>query len=252
MKNVEDLSSGAESRKALAKIVSDAAKITASCAANIGASTNSFFPGKDFHKDNKNIVINTGIYRLLCIGASTGGPAAVEALLRGLGKNFPLPVLYVQHVGTGSDGNMAKWFSEVCPDIGFVLARTGMIAKPGTVYMAPAGRHMVVSSIMPDGFPVLTLTDEPHEQYVKPCVNKLFRSAAGFFGKSLLAVLMTGMGRDGADGCKVIMEHGGHTIVEDESTCAVFGMPQAAIQEGGAGEILPGNMIAGRILELIR
>ena len=252
MKNVEDLSSGGDSREALAKIVSYAAKITASCAANIGAPNNSFFPDKELHRGIKNTVINTGIYRLLCIGASTGGPAAVEALLRGLGKNFPLPVLYVQHVGTGSDGNMAKWFSDVCPDIGFVLARTGMIAKPGTVYMAPAGKHMIVSSLMPDGLPVLTLTDEPHEQYVKPCVNKLFRSASVFFGKSLLAVLMTGMGRDGADGCKVIMEHGGHTIVEDASTCAVFGMPQAAIQEGGAGEILPGNMIAGRILELIR
>ncbi len=191
-------------------------------------------------------------YKLLCIGASTGGPTAVSEVLSALGNNFPLPILYTQHIEIGADKNMAKWFSSVCPNLRIKLAENGEVAKPGTVYMAPADRHLIVDCEGPHGLPVLKLSDEEPERFLRPAVNKLFRSAATIYQSNTLAVLLTGMGADGADGCKVICDRGGWTIVEDKSTCAVFGMPAAAIELGGAREVLPRGSIPKRILELTR
>lgn len=189
-------------------------------------------------------------FKILCIGASTGGPTAVAEVLRGLGNNFPLPVLYTQHIEIGADKNMAEWFSGVCRNLKIKLAEDGEEAKPGTVYMAPADKHLVIDYISPHGLPVLNLSDEPPERFLRPAVNKLFRSAASFYRSQTLAILLTGMGADGAEGCKAICERDGWTIVEDKSTCAVFGMPAAAIELGGAREVLPRGEIPGRILEI--
>ncbi|MCR5605974.1 MAG: response regulator [Treponema sp.] len=191
-------------------------------------------------------------YRILCIGASTGGPTAVSSVLSGLGKDFPLPILYTQHIEIGADKTMADWFNNTCSNITIQLAKDGQEAFPGNVYMAPADTHLVINFVKTNGHPVISLSNDPPERFLKPAVNKLFRSAASFYGKSCLAILLTGMGRDGAEGCKTIVENGGYTIVEDESTCAVFGMPAAAIEIGGASEILPRFDIANRILELSR
>ncbi len=190
-------------------------------------------------------------YKILCIGASTGGPTAVQEVLKGLGKNFPLPVLYVQHIDTGSDQKMVSWFNATCPDTPMELARDGQIAQKGHVYMAPADKHLVIDFINKDGKPVLKLSDEPPERFLKPAVNKLFRSAASLYEKHCLAVLLTGMGRDGAEGCKDIVDKGGFTIAEDKSTCAVFGMPAAAIELNAATKVYPRGIIAREILRLV-
>lgn len=191
-------------------------------------------------------------FKVLCIGASTGGPSAVSEVLSGLGSNFPLPVLYTQHVEIGADKNLAEWLSGTCRNIEVTLAKDGEEAKAGHVYMAPADTHLVIDYVKPNGTPVLRLSSEAPERFLRPAVNKLFRSAAQFYKKSCLAVLLTGMGMDGADGCKEICSNGGWTIVEDKSTCAVFGMPAAAIEAGGAREVLPRGDISGRILELVK
>ncbi len=190
-------------------------------------------------------------YKILCIGASTGGPTAVAEVLQGLGRNFPLPILYAQHIEVGADKNMAEWLDSTCDNIHVRLAKDGEEALPGTVYMAPADTHLVIDFVKSNSHPVLKISDEPPERFLRPAVNKLFRSAAGFYRKSCLTILLTGMGRDGADGCKLIRDTGGWTIVEDESTCAVFGMPAAAIEIGGACEVLPRFKIAERILDLV-
>lgn len=190
-------------------------------------------------------------FKVLCIGASTGGPSAVSKILPLLGKNFSLPVLYAQHIDVGADKNMAEWFASVCHNIRVKLAENGEEALGGTVYMAPADKHLVIDYISPKGNPVLKLSDEEPERFLRPAVNKLFRSAARIYEKKCLAVLLTGMGFDGAEGCREICDRGGWTIVEDKSTCAVFGMPAAAIEAGGAQEILPRGEIAKRILELV-
>ena len=190
-------------------------------------------------------------FRILCIGASTGGPTAVSEVLNGLGRNFPLPIIYSQHIEVGADLKMCEWFNTACPNVPVRLARDGEEALAGTVYMAPADRHLVIDFLKSSGRPVLKISDDPPWRFLRPAVNKMFESAAHFYRKGCLAVLLTGMGRDGADGCRAIVDAGGHTIVEDESTCAVFGMPAAAIEAGGADEVLPRGQIAPRILNLI-
>ena len=171
--------------------------------------------------------------------------------MQGLGKDFPIPILYAQHIDTGADKNMADWFSSVCHDIQIKLAENGEEAKAGFVYMAPADKHLVIDYVRPNGNPVLRLSDDEPERFLRPAVNKLFRSAARYYRNHCLALLLTGMGADGAEGCKEICDNGGWTIAEDRSTCAVFGMPAAAIALGGAKEVLPRPEISKRILELV-
>ena len=190
-------------------------------------------------------------FKVLCIGASTGGPTAVQEVLTGLGDNFNLPILYTQHIDVGADEKMVRWFNQVCPNIPMSLARDGEIAKKGHAYMAPAEKHLVIDYVKND-LPVLKLSDEPPERFLRPAVNKLFRSAAKLYNNSCLALLLTGMGQDGADGCKEIIDAGGYTIVEDESTCTVFGMPLAAIEMNAATRVLPRDIIARAVLKMTR
>jgi len=190
-------------------------------------------------------------FSVLCIGASTGGPSAVLEVLQGLGSDFPLPILYAQHIDVGADRNMADWFASVCHNVQVKLAENGEEARAGVVYMAPADSHLVIDYVRPNGNPVLRLSNDDPERFLRPAVNKLFRSAAKFYRDACLAVLLTGMGADGAEGCKEICGRGGWTIAEDKSTCVVFGMPAAAIALGGAKEVLPRTEISRRILELV-
>lgn len=190
-------------------------------------------------------------FKVLCIGASTGGPTAVADVLTHLGKDFPVPIIYSQHIEVGADGKMAEWFNQTCKNLEIRLAHNGEEAIPGRVYMAPADTHLVIDFVKRNGHPVLKISDAPPWRFLRPSVNVMFNSASSFYRQACLAVLLTGMGRDGAEGCKNIVDAGGYTIVEDESTCAVFGMPKAAIEEGGASEILPRNEISARILKLI-
>ena len=171
----------------------------------------------------------------------------MEDVLKNLGENFPLPILYVQHIDESSDKKMVDWFNSVCPNIPMHLASDGEVAKKGHVYMAPAEKHLVIDYVRDDFCPVLKLSDDAPERFLRPAVNKLFRSAAEKYKNSCLAILLTGMGRDGAEGCKNIVEQGGVTIVEDKSTCAVFGMPAAAIELDAASLVLPRNKIASKI-----
>ena len=190
-------------------------------------------------------------FKILCIGASTGGPSAVQEVLLGLGEHFPLPILYAQHLDVGADEKMAKWFSDTCPNVSVTLAKDGEIAQKGHVYLAPADTHLVIDYVK-NGLPMLHLSDEPPERFLRPAVNKLFRSAAKHYKTSCLAVLMTGMGRDGAEGCKEIVDAGGYTIAEDKSTCTVFGMPAAAIELNAATRVLPRGSIAQAVLKLVK
>lgn len=209
-------------------------------------------PSKAASKNAADDLSAAANFQVLCIGASTGGPTAVSEVLRELGEDFPLPILYTQHIEIGADKTMAEWFCSVCPNIKIKIAEDGEEAKAGRVYMAPADRHLVIDHVKRDGTPVLSLSDEEPERFLRPAVNKLFRSAASHYGRACLAIILTGMGMDGAEGCKKICEEGGWTIAEDKSTCVVFGMPAAAIEMGGAKEILPRPQISTRILNLVR
>ena len=201
--------------------------------------------------NEKDIVFPGEEFKVLCIGASTGGPTAVQEVLAGLGEKFPLPILYTQHIDVGADEKMVRWFNQVCPNVPMLLAKDGQVAQPGHAYMAPAEKHLIIDYIKND-LPVLKLSDEPPERFLRPAVNKLFRSAAKHYKNTCLALLLTGMGQDGAEGCKEIIDAGGYTICEAESTCTVFGMPSAAIEMGAASRVLPRGNIARAVVKMTR
>jgi two-component system, chemotaxis family, protein-glutamate methylesterase/glutaminase len=186
-----------------------------------------------------------GEYHILLAGASTGGPAALLQLLSGLVPSFPVPVLITQHIDSSFDTHLALWLNE-STGMSVEIAKEGTVPLPGHAYLAPAGRHLIVKPA-PGNINgcLLGLSDDPPVHFLKPAVDKLFFSAADVFHRHVLAVLLTGMGRDGADGCRHIVDAGGYTVAESALTCAVFGMPRAAIEEGAASAVVPLGLIPG-------
>ncbi len=168
---------------------------------------------------------------VIVVGASTGGPQAVSHLLASLRKPFPLPIVLVQHIETGFDKGYAEWLTAETGQR-VVLATDGEEPKPGTVYVAPTDRHLKFANAR------LVLDDGPKVLNQKPSVDTMFASAARQYGELTLGVLLTGMGTDGADGCAAIRAAGGFTVVQDEASSLIYGMPRAAIIRGAASRIL--------------
>ncbi len=187
-------------------------------------------------------------YDILIIGASTGGPAAIQTVLSKLKKDFPVPILITQHIDSFFDEQFTKWLNETT-DIPVELARTGIEPQNGHAYIAPANKHLVMRNSH-DKI-TLVLDDSEPIHFLKPAVDKMFLSVASIYKEKTLAVILTGMGKDGAEGCVAVKNSGGFTIAEDESSCVVFGMPKAAIDEGGACTVLPLDKIAGFIENVI-
>ncbi len=188
-------------------------------------------------------------YDLVMIGASTGGPPTIQQLLEGLGEHVRVPVLVAQHMPVGFTHAFAERLNTYLP----LVVREplpGERALPGTVYIAPAGLHMRVER-EPEGDLVLALSPEPEETPHRPSVDVLFRSAGRACGHRTIAVLLTGMGRDGAAGLARLRDLGSHTLVQDAETSIVFGMPRAAIALDAADEVLPIETMASRILTLL-
>jgi two-component system, chemotaxis family, protein-glutamate methylesterase/glutaminase len=182
-------------------------------------------------------------YRMLGIVSSTGGPNALVQLLGALGTDFPLPILLVQHITSSFLEGFAGWLESVCPfSVEIVRGRT--TPARGTIYIAAPDRHLRAE---PDGL----LVDAGESICAqRPSGTVLFESMANAYGRGALAVLLTGMGNDGADGMLRVRQCGGHTIAEDESTAVVYGMPAEAVRLGAVLESLPLPSIAPRILEL--
>ena len=167
---------------------------------------------------------------VVAIGASTGGPPALATILSELPPDLPAAVLVVQHMAEGFVEGLARWLDGVCA-LPVVVAVEGERLQPGQVYLAPANQNLVVRP----GFRV-GLTDPPSGQYHVPGVDVTFRSVAQVSGQYAVAALLTGMGRDGAAGLKVLRDIGAFTIGQDESTSVVWGMPAAA-QEADAVDL---------------
>ena len=189
-------------------------------------------------------------FEVLCIGASTGGPVAVQKVLKGFSDRFPVPILITQHIDKSFDYHYASWLAETC-SLPVTLAKDGEIPLCGHVYVAPADKHLIVVKSPVDGKPVLHLTFDPPVHFLRPAVDTLFNSACELYGKKCLAVLLTGMGKDGAAGCSCIKNNGGYTIAESQETCIVFGMPKAAIDAGGISEIVSLPDICSRVISLM-
>ena len=173
------------------------------------------------------------------ICASTGGPHALATLLSGIPAGFAVPILVVQHIGVGFSEGLARWLDATVP-LPVRLAGHGARAVPG-VTLAPDGADLVLG---PDG--ILRLDRTTPAGLHRPSADVLLRSIAQRAQSGGVAVVLTGMGRDGADGLAAVREAGGLTIAQNEATSAVYGMPHEAAKRGAA-LILPLDEIAGAL-----
>lgn len=180
---------------------------------------------------------------LLAIGASTGGPKAVMTLLKGLPAGFPGAVFVVQHIACGFAPGFAAWLDRECA-IRVRMARDGEPYLPGEAVIAPDGSHLTVAEGR------IRLSDDPPVNCCRPSIDVFFRSLARERCDHVVGILLTGMGKDGALGMLEIKVAGGTTIVQDEPSCAVFGMPRAAIGLDAADQVLPLDRIPAAIARL--
>ena len=181
----------------------------------------------------------------VAIGLSTGGPNALRYLLSRLPPEFPAAVLVVQHMPEGFTETLARRLDEECA-LEVKEAQSGDLLLTGRVLICPGNRHIKIRR-MPLGN-IAVLTDEVAVKGHRPSVDVLFNSLAHEFGAAGVAVLMTGMGEDGADGMGEVKARGGTTIAQNEESCVVYGMPRAAIERGHASKILPLESIPGALL----
>jgi two-component system chemotaxis response regulator CheB len=198
-------------------------------------------------KDISTLSIGKINKKIIAIGASTGGTEAIEFLIREFPDYFP-GIVIVQHMPVKFTKSFAERLDRISK-LGVKEAEDGDIVKQGMAYIAPGDKHMLVYN--EKGNYKINIKDGPLVRRHRPSVDVLFRSVAQCSGKEAIAVLLTGMGDDGAQGLKEIKESGGFTIAQDESTSVVFGMPKEAIKIGGATEVLPLNKITERISEYL-
>ena len=186
---------------------------------------------------------------VVTIAVSTGGPNALANLIPAFSANFPVPIVVVQH--------MPPYFTQLLADrlnseaeVTVLECKSGTVLQPGHVYIAPGDYHMVVEQHKDDV--VAVLNQKPQENFCRPSADVLFRSVAKVFGRNALAVVLTGMGHDGTDGCQHIQDRGGQVIVQDEATSVVWGMPGFVVKGRLADKILPLDQIAEEIIQKSR
>lgn len=184
--------------------------------------------------------------KLLALGASTGGPQALQAIISRFPANFPVPVICVQHISEGFLQGLVDWLGYESK-LPVKVASFGEFPQPGTVYFPPEKRHLEL-----DSQGRFVYSETPGESGHCPSVTVTFKSVANFYGRAAAGVLLTGMGRDGAEGMLAIARGGGLTIAQDEASCVVFGMPKEAIALGAAQHVLPASAIAPLLLAKLK
>lgn len=182
--------------------------------------------------------------RVIAIGTSTGGPAALHRILIDLPRDFPAPIVAVQHMARGFIDGLARWLSaNVAMKV--VVASDGDVLSPGTVYLGPDNQHVGVA----DGR--IALSSSAPQNGFRPSIDHLFDSCARAYGPSTLAVILTGMGQDGVDGLETVKARGGRVFAQDEESSVVFGMAQVAIERGLVDEVFPLDLIGRRLKDLV-
>jgi two-component system, chemotaxis family, protein-glutamate methylesterase/glutaminase len=188
------------------------------------------------------------LVEIVAIGTSTGGPNALAEVLSVLPRDLPVPLVIAQHMPALFTHFLAERLAAVCV-LPVREAKGGERLLPGTVWLAPGGVHLAVWRRA--GIARLQLLAEPAEHACRPSVDVLFRSLADSFGASVLAVVMTGMGRDGLQGAREICTAGGRVWAQDATTSVVWGMPGLVVEDGLAERVLPLPMIGSQLVQAI-
>ena len=192
--------------------------------------------------------LTRGAFDIVVIGVSTGGPQALKIVIPHLPPDFPVPVAMVLHMPVGYTEMYAQKLNEISR-LRVVEAGEGLIVEPGTVFLAPAGRHL---SLRREGASVRTHLDiRPLDTPHRPSVDALFQSAADVYGERVLGVVMTGMGSDGRDGAAWIKARGGVILTEAEESCIVYGMPRSVVEAGLSDSAVPLERMAQAIMERV-
>jgi len=194
---------------------------------------------------------------LVVIGASTGGPPALERLFSRLRPDLPAGILVVQHIPAGFTRSLAHRLDQ-SSRLEVVEAQDGVPVEPGKAYLAVGGRHLVIqpqpqslAAAPPEKVCCLRLDDSPPRGSLRPAVDVTMLSAVAAYGPCTLGVVLTGMGSDGLEGCRAIRQAGGHTVVQDRTTSLIYGMPRAVIEQGLAEQILPLDEIPAAIAQVV-
>jgi two-component system, chemotaxis family, protein-glutamate methylesterase/glutaminase len=203
-------------------------------------------PPLEAQKPSQKVALETKTQasRIVAIGISTGGPQALQYLLPQLPKSFPGTIIIVQHMPEGFTDMFSRRLEEICA-ITVKEAQSGDLLLAGRALICPGNRHIKVKRL-PMG-DVAVLNDEPRVNGHRPSVDVLFKSVAEEFGEKSIAVLMTGMGEDGAQGLGLVKTAGGMTIAQSEESCVVFGMPKAAIERGYAVRVIGLDALANTL-----
>jgi two-component system chemotaxis response regulator CheB len=187
-------------------------------------------------------------YKLIAIGASTGGPVAVQTLLTELSADFSLPVLVVVHMPASFTPAYAERLNAQCKvDVKEAVDRDRL--QPGQVYLAPGGKQMLLERRGSETF--IRITESKAGQTYRPCVDVTLGSASRVFPDSVLAIVLTGMGSDGMQGARLLKEGGSTVWSQNEESCVVYGMPQAVEKAGLSDRVLPLNQIGPTLGEII-
>ncbi len=190
-----------------------------------------------------------GPIEVVAIGISTGGPNALREMLQYIDAKLPVPILVVQHMPAGFTEEFAESLDRICP-LEVREAKDGDVIQPGRVFIAPGHSHLTVAA-KPLAKTVRLTASAPVSGH-RPSADVLFSSVAGVYGNRSLAVIMTGMGRDGAAEIGSIYREGGITVAQDEASSVVFGMPRAAIEAGVIHHVVPLPRMAETINRLVR
>lgn len=186
-------------------------------------------------------------YEIIALGASTGGPGALEAIITSLPKNLNIPVIIAQHMPSRFLETFATRLNEHSP-LPVRLAKKGESLKPGIVYIASGEANTCIQPNPLHGLPSFTFSDKTFQEFNNPSIDCLFESIAKTYGKKSIGIILSGMGKDGTKGLSAIKENGGLTIAQDELSSVVFGMPKSAVDAGAVHKVLSLKDIPGFIM----
>jgi two-component system, chemotaxis family, protein-glutamate methylesterase/glutaminase len=197
---------------------------------------------------SREVSIPAGRIKLVAIGSSTGGPVALQTILKDLPRHFPVPIVIAQHMPEAFTGAFAERLNSLC-QLQVEEAKSGTSLKNGHVYIAPGGKQLMLEGNANNArFKVI---DSERKLTYQPSVDVTFGSAAKVYGGGVLALVLTGMGADGREGARLLKSKGSYVWAQDESTCVIYGMPMAAVKAGLADRELRLEMFARQLVKVV-